>query len=269
MTDARRYALAAYEARRRVKGSLYLGVGMAVLGVMMVAFFPSVQESGADLQAYVESLPPAFREAFGVEAFTTIGGFLATELYAFGWVILLGLYFAYRAGGMIAHDVERGRMDTLLSTPMSRAGVVFETFSSLLVPIVTVNVVAFAAVYGGILAVGETIAVLDLVMVHALSIPYLLAAAAIGLAFSVTLQRADLAERAALGTVFALFLVESVASTVEDLEWIAHVSPTYYYDPTAILVHGEYDLLGAGILLAAAAVIVGASVLWFRDADVR
>ncbi|WP_255149332.1 ABC transporter permease subunit [Halorarius halobius] len=268
MSTARRFALAGYESKGRLKGSLALSVGISLLGLMMVAFFPSVKASGADLQAYVDSLPPAFQQAFGIEAFTTMGGFLAAELYVFGWVLLLGLYFAYRAGGLIARDIERGRMDTLLATPLSRTDVVLQTFASLLVPVVVVNTVAFLAVYGGILAVGETIDVANLAMVHLLSVPYLLACAAIGLLLSVVFQRADLAERGGLGAVFALFLVETVAASTE-FDELALLSPTHYYDPTAVLVHSEYDIVGAGILLLATAALVAASVLWFRRADVR
>lgn len=260
-------ALAAYESRRRVKGSLVLGVALSLLGVMMVAFFPSVQRSGADLQAYVDSLPPAFREAFGIEAFTTIGGFLASELYAFGWVLLLGLYFAYRAAGLVADDVERGRMDTLLATPLSRTDVVLQKFASLLVPIVVVNVVSFVAVYAGILAVGESIDIADLGMVHILSIPYLLTCASIGLLLSVGFQRSDVAERGALGGVFGLFLVETVAG-VSDVKGLGLVSPTRYYDPTAILVRSEYDVAGAAVLLLATAAFLVASVVRFRRADI-
>lgn len=261
-------ALAAYESRRRLRGSLVLGGGLGVLGLLTVAFFPSVQRSGEELQAYLDSLPPAFREAFGVESFTTVGGFLASELYAFGWVLLLGLYFAYRAGGIVADDVERGRMDTLLATPLSRPGVVVQKYVSLLLPIVVVNVVSFVAVYAGIVAIGESIDLVDLAMVHALSVPYLLVCAAIGLLLSVGLQRSDLAERGALGAVFGLFLVETVAA-VSDVEQVGLVSPTRYYDPTAILVHSAYDLPGALLLLVVAFLLLAASAAVFSRVDVR
>lgn len=266
--DVRRLALGRYESRRRIRESLALGVGVSLLGLLMVGFFPSVRESGADLEAYVESLPPAFRAAFGVEAFTTMGGFLASELYQFGWVLLLGLYLAYRGGSLVAGPVESGRMDTLLATPVSRAAVVLQLYASLLVPVVVVNAVAFAAVAGGIFALGETIAVGRLTMVHLLSVPYLLCTAAMGLFLSIWFGSSDLAQRAALGLVFALFLVETVAISVSDLSDLALVSPTHYYDPTAILVHGSYDLAGTLLLLAATAALLGASVLRFRQVDI-
>lgn len=261
-------ALFAYEARRRLRGSLVLGVGMGLLGLLMVGFFPSAKASGADLEAYVESLPPAFAEAFGIEAFTTLGGFLAAELYAFGWVILLGLYVAYRAGGSVAGDVERGRMDLLLSTPVSRRRVVVESFASLLVPVLVVNAVGFLAVYAGTIAIDESIALLDLLAVHLLSVPYLLACGGIGLLLSVSLRRRGLAERAALGAVFALFLVETVASSA-GYDAVAALSPTAYYDPTAVLVHGEYAVGDAAVLLVATGLLVAVSVAVFDRVDVR
>lgn len=261
-------ALFVYEARRRLRGSLALGVGMSLLAVLMIAFFPSVQSSGADLEAYVESLPPAFAEAFGIEAFTTLGGFLAAELYAFGWVILLGLYVAYRAGGSIAGDVERGRMDLLLSTSVSRRRVVIESFASFLVPVLVVNAIAFLTVYAGTLTIEGSIPLTDLLAVHLLSIPYLFACGGIGLLLSVSLRRRGAAERGALGAVFALFLVETVASSA-GYDTVAALSPTAYYDPTAVLVRGEYALVDAAVLSVATALLVAASVIVFARVDVR
>lgn len=260
--------IAAFETRRRVKGGLALAGLLSALGAMMVAFFPSVEESGAEFEAYIESLPPVFREAFGVEAFTTVGGFLAAELYQFGWVILLGLYFAYRAGSLVAGDVDRGRMDLLLAAPVTRARVVTEKYLSLLGPMVLANAVPLAVVYGGLVAIGESIDVARLVAVHALSLPYLLACAGIGLALSVTVHDADTAQRAALGAVFGLFMVESVTGPT-DVDWLGRVSPTYYYDPTDILVRGDYGLVGAAVLLAAAVALVVASREVFRRIDVE
>ncbi|MFB6165957.1 MAG: ABC transporter permease subunit [Haloarculaceae archaeon] len=260
--------LASYETRRRWRGTAALAVMLAALAALMVAFFPSVQASGVDFETYVASMPPAFRAAFGVEAMTTIGGFLATELYQFAWVLLLGLYFAYLAGGVVASDVERGRMDLLLSTPISRRRVVAEKFLSLLAPMVAVNVVGAVVVYAGTVAVGDPIDVIDLTMVHVLSLPYLLACAAIGLVFSVALHRADTAQRGALGLLFALFLVDSV-SVSSDYDWAGALSPTRYYDPTAILVRGEYDWTGAAILLLAAVALVLFAREYFQRVDVE
>ena len=258
---------ARYYGRRRLRGTAVMTLGFAVLVALYVWMFPSVSE-GIDLDQYVASLPPALQQAFGLQSLGTIEGFLAAELYAFGWVLLLGIYFAYAAASLVADDVDRGRMDMLLSLPVSRSKVVLEKFASVLVPLVVVNVVTPVVVYAAVLGIDESISVADLAMVHALSIPYLLATAGVGLLASVAFDRASVAQRVAAGGVFGLFLLDSVTAGT-DVDWVGALSPSRYYDPTAILVHSEYDLAGAGILVAAAVVLVAASRAYFARKDIH
>ncbi len=262
-------AIARYEGRQRLRGSLYLGVGAALFALMYALFFPSIQESSAEIEEYVQNLPPAVRAAFGAESLTTIEGFLATEFYQFVWLLLLGLYLAYRAAGTIAGDVESERMDLVLAAPVSRASVVTGTYLSFLVPVVVLNLVAFVGVYASVLLAGETIAITRLVVVHALSVPYLLACTGLGLVASVATARTDLAQRGTVGLIFGLFLVDSVSTATDGFEWVGAVSPTRYYDPTAVLVRAEYDLVGAAVMLVVAVVLVAVSRAVFRRRDLR
>lgn len=260
--------IARYEIEKRSKGTAVLVAGIALLSLLFVAFFPSLESADIDFDSYVEAYPPAVQEAFGIAALNTVEGFLAVEVYQFLWLLLLGLYFAYSAGGLIAGDVERDRMDLLLSLPVSRSRVLEEKFASLLVPILALNVVVAVAVYLGVLAIGQSINPIDLAMVHLLSIPYLLVCGAIGLVLSVLFDRADAAKRIAIALVFVLFLIESITASTEGLAWVGAVSPTYYYDPTAILVEGSYDPAGAAVLLAATALLVFAARVRFSQADI-
>jgi ABC-2 type transport system permease protein len=257
---------ARYEAEDRIRGALVLSAGLAVLGVFYVSMWPSF--SDVDIDQFVEAWPPALRELFGVETLASIEGFLATELYHFVWVLLLGLYFAYSAAGLVASDVEHHRLDLLLSLPVSRTRLLFEKFASLAVPIALLNAVVPVVLYASVVAIGETIDPIALLAVHALSVPYLLACAAIGLVLSVLVDRADVANRAALALVFGLFLVDSVTGVTADYEWLGQVSPTAYYDPTAVLVNGTDDLTGAGVLLVATAVLLLLARFLFRRTDI-
>lgn len=255
-----------YYGRRRLKGSAALAVGLAVLTSLYVWMFPSISE-GVDLDAYIQAMPPALRAAFGIQSLGSIEGFLAAELYSFGIVLLMGLYLTYAAASVIADDVEDERMDMLLALPVTRSKVLLEKFSALLVPIVVVNLVLPVVVYVGVLAIGESLSIADLVMAHVLSVPYLLATASVGLLASVWFDRTSLAQRAGMGVVFGLFLVDS-AVTNTDFAMLGALSPTRYYDPAAVLVQSEYDLLGAVILLGAAAVLVVASRAYFKRKDI-
>jgi ABC-2 type transport system permease protein len=84
---------------------------------------------------------------------------------------------------------------------------------------------------------------------------------------SVVAPRRRLAEGIAAGTLVATFLVETVADGA-DVDWLGLLSPTRYYDPVAILTAGDYDYVGAGVLLAAGAVLLLTSGVLFARRDV-
>lgn len=255
-----------YDARKRLKGSLYLTIGMALLAAMVIWIYPSFRDA-FDEDELLEAYPPAVLELFDVETMASLEGFLAFELYVFGWIILLGLYFAYSAAGVIADDVDRGRMDTLLAMPVSRPRLLAEKFAALAVPIVTVNVLMPPVVLAGGWLVDESMSVADVFAVHLLSIPYLFACAGIGILCSVAFDRVSIAQRVALGVTFVLFLGESLLEGT-DYETIGAISPARYYDPNEILLQGTYDLVGAGVLVAMTVALVVVSQVWFVRTDI-
>jgi ABC-2 type transport system permease protein len=179
----------------------------------------------------------------------------------------MGLYMAYAGGGAVAGDVESGRLDLVLATPVSRSRLVVETYLSLLVPIVTLNAVTPLVVFGATVGIDEPIAFADVVAVHLLSVPYLLVCAGIGLVLSVAVHRADAAQRGGIAVVFLLFVLDSVTADT-DFEWLGAVSPTRYYDPTEILVDSTYDVEGALVLVVAAFALLAVARWVFLRRDV-
>ena len=258
--------VARYQAERRTLGAVALAGGLAAFAALFLAVGPSIVAE-ADIASLVDSYPPALQRAFGLEAFGSFVGLLATELYQFGWVLLLGVYFAYLGGGAVAGEVESGRAEMLLSTPISRARFVAENYLALAWPMVVVSVVGGGVVGVGAAVVGESVPLADLLAVHALGLAYLLAVAALGVCCSALVDHAAVAQRAAAAAVFGLFVLDSVVGGT-DYDALGVLAPSRYYDPTAVLVRGEYDLLGAAGLLAAAAVLLVAAVVAFRRRDV-
>lgn len=256
-----------YHARRRVKGTIAMTVGFGVFALLIVGIFPSVEASGVDFESYVESLPEAFQTSFGVEAFGTVDGFLAAEFYQFIWVLLFGLYMAYAAGDSIAGDIERGRLDLVLATPLSRTRILVERFLALLTTVFVLNLVLPLVVFGGTLAIGETVDFGSIVSVHALSIPYLVACTTIGLVLSTAVSRGNLAQRGGIAVVFLLFVLHSVTGNT-NFEWLGWLSPTLYYDPSEILVEGTLDVAGSLVLTVASVLLLGLSRQIFLERDI-
>lgn len=255
-----------YDGRKRIRGSLYLSAGMALLAAMVIWVYPSFSDAFGE-DELLDAYPPELLQLFDIETMSSLEGFLSFELYTFGWVILLALYFAYSAAGIIADDVERGRMDTYLALPVSRSRLLVERFGSMSVPIVTVNLLLPPVVLGGSWLIDEPISAADILATHLLSIPYLFACAGIGLAFSVLFDRAGVAQRAALGVTFFLYLMESLVEGT-DYEILGAVSPMRYFSPNEILLESSYGPLGAGVLVGMTLGLVVASAAVFTRKDV-
>lgn len=260
------FETARYETSRRVRGTAVLTIAVGLYAAFIVWYFTVLESVNVD-EIY-ESMPPAMMEAFGIQTLSTIEGFLGAQLFNFVWLLGLGLYFAYAAGGLISSDIETERMDLLLSFPISRSRLLVEKTSSLLLPLLSLNLVVGGVIYVLVLAIGESIDLTHLVLAHVLSIPYLLVCAGIGVVFSVVVDRAAVAERAAIGVVFILFLVESVVGGADDYDWIQYISPTHYYEPTSILIDGTFELIDTGILLVAFFGLLLLGQILFRQRDI-
>lgn len=261
------FEITRYLVRRRLGGTAALAALLSLLGAGTVALFPSVEAAGVDLDAYVEAMPPALREAFGLTSLSTIEGFLAGEFYQFAFVLLLGPYAAYLGGRLVAAEVETDRIALVLAGPVARWRVVVERYLAVVVSLVIVDAVVAVAVAAAVAGIGESIAPARLLSVHLFAVPYLCCCSAIGLVPSVLTGRADTAGRAGLAGVFALFLLDSLTAPTE-YEWLGAISPTRGYDPTALLVEGTVDLAAAALLLVAAALGVGVAVRRFRTVDI-
>ncbi|MFO8114679.1 MAG: ABC transporter permease subunit [Halorubrum sp.] len=255
-----------YEGRRRLRGAAILTAGVGAYAGFIIWYF-SVLE-GVDYEDVLQDLPPAMVEAFGIENLSTIEGFLGAQVFNFVWLLGLGLYFAYVAGGTVARDIETERMDLLLSFPVTRSRLLVEKFAALLVPIIAVNALGGPIIYLFVVAVGETLPLDHLFLAHLLSVPFLLVCAGIGLVFSVAVDRAAIAERGAAGVVFLLYLVESVVGGADAYDWIQYLSPTQYYEPTPILIDGSYELIDSAILLVAFVGLIILSQALFERRDI-
>ncbi|WP_280586980.1 ABC transporter permease subunit [Halorubrum sp. Boch-26] len=257
---------ARYEGRRRLRGAAILTAGVGAYAGFIVWYFTVLE--GVDYEDVFRDLPPAMLEAFGIESLSTIEGFLGAQVFNFVWLLGLGLYFAYVAGGTVAGDIETERMELLLSFPVTRSRLLVEKSAALLVPMIAVNALGGPIIYLFVVAVGETVPLDHLLLAHLLSIPFLLVCAGVGLVFSVAVDRAAIAERAAVGTVFVLYLVESVVGGADAYDWIQYLSPTQYYEPTPILIEGSFEPIDSAILLVASLGLLILSQALFERRDI-
>lgn len=260
--------LARYEGRHRIRGTLAAAGAVGGFALFYVVLYPTFSEGIDDIDQLLEAYPDPVSKAFGVQTLASMEGFLASELYTFVWLLLVGLYFGYSGASLIAADVERERMELLLALPVSRARIILEKALSVLVPLAGLSIAVTVVVAAGAAAVDHPVAVADLVALHLLSVPYLLVCAGVGLVASVWFDRASIAQRVAVGVLAGLFFAESLL-TETDFEAVGAVAPSRYLDPNAVLLDSEYAVFDAVVLLLAAAGLLALSVWLFRRKDIE
>lgn len=264
------FEITRFEVRRRLRGTLLLTVALFVLIALILGVFPSIRDAGIDLDAYLESLPEETRRAFvgNVTTISTIEGYLASQFYQFAWLIVLGVYYAYAAASSIAGDVSERSVELVLAHPITRSRLVVAKYVSLIPSMLAVNALSMLAVFVGVRFVDESIHLFDLFLLHASSMAYLLACAALGMVASVAVSSLRRAQTVGIGAVFGLFLLDSLTFDTE-YEWLGDPTFTRYFDVGEILTEGTIDVGGLAYLLIAAVVLVVVSAEVFERKDVE
>ncbi len=250
------------EVRRSRSLALWLGLVGFVYAGTMAAFYPIMRDNAAALEQYLELFPEAFRMAFGITgSLGNPGVFFTTYLGSYLWPIVGAIAAIAMGTRTAAADLDRGFLDVVISTPISRR-------RYLLVSIVGQAVVQFLlalALVAGVLAVGVLVgAGFDagrflLVVVPAALFGWAIAGVATLLAVA-TLSRGVTAGLMTAG-LLAMYLGFVVAQIEPDLDWLRAVSLFGHFDTTAVIDDGI--LRPADLALHSAMALVGwGGALW-------
>ena len=258
-----------FEFKRSFKGKLVLTIVLSLYILLMIGFFPTLEQSGFDMNEYIEAFPPELQNTLlrGITSLTSIEGFLTAEVYQWIWVLVLGIYIAYSSSSLISKEIEDGSMDLLLINPKYRVEIVVEKFLSVFPSLLLLNLVIPLVTFLGTRLIGETITLESLYRLHLLSIPYLLACASIGLLLSTIFNEVRKAKILSIGIIFSTYILDSI-TVGTDLSWIGKLSLSRYFVPGEILIGNEIDWVGVGLLLTFTAALIVLSSIIFKIKDV-
>lgn len=244
-------------------------LGLALMSLYMMTFFPSIEDSYAELTEMFERMGPTITALTGGEMdISTVEGFLATKVFSLTYpLILIALGIAFGAG-LVSGEEESGTLDVLLATPVARWRVVLGKFGALAAFIALV----LAAMFIGLIAGGRIAGLEHMrtgrILLGVLNLaPLTLFFAALALALSCWRSGHGLA----LGVPVVLgaggWLVHALAAVSDVPGWLQRLSPWYYYDGQRALLHGP-RLGGMVLLLALAAALVIAAAWGLERRDV-
>ncbi len=132
--------------RDRRRSTLWWTLAVAAMSVTFAAAYPSVRDSSAELDSYMDSLPEGLVELLGASGgISSPAGYLSSQLYANVLPLLLVVLGIGAAAWSIAGAEAEGTLEMLLANPVGRTRVALERLVGVALVILVVVVVTTAA----------------------------------------------------------------------------------------------------------------------------
>lgn len=252
-------ALVAAQLYERRRSLLSWGLPLGLWSAFIVAIYPSIEDT---LAKAVSGYPSAFKEAFGVENLTTVEQYLHAEMLSLIVPLAVG-YLAIRsvASGLSGAS-ESGRLDVLLSAPVSRRRLVAADLCATAVEVAAVLAIALVLNELGSLLAGAGLSFAHALAGYANVWPLALLAAGLAIIITGFSLRTSVVTGAAAGLLVAMYILDLVGRLDPSLDGIRYASVFRYYGRAT--ENGIDPLSFIGVTAAAAVAAAVGSVLFER-----
>jgi ABC-2 type transport system permease protein len=259
--------LVLHAVKMQRRSAIIWGVALGLLSLVSVAFFPSVEDQGDQLNQLIESYPPEMRDLFGMSEgtdMTTIEGFLASQVFSFMAPLALAFFPILASAGAIAGAEERGTIDVLLGNPIPRWQLVVGKFAA-----TAISLLGIVAILGLFTWVPAVLLDIDLSLRTTVEAvlnlwPLCIFFGAVAMLCSATFHRRVLAIAIPGALLIGMYFVNALGNTIEDLEDAQPFSVFHYYD-SAIEDGMDWAHFGGVTLVALVFVLLAVLVFQRRD----
>ncbi len=223
---AQLWALIRSHLSDRRRSLLAWGVPLGLWSAFIVMIFPSVE--GA-LSKAVNNYPSALKEAFGIGELTSVEQYLHAELLSLIVPLAIG-YLAVRAvASGLSGAAESGRLDVLLSAPVSRMRLAAASFTATAVEVSVVLVMTVVLTALGSLLAGAHLSIGSAIAGYANVLPLALVFAALGIVATGFSLRTSVVTGAVAGVLVTMYVIDLVGRLDPDLSGIRYASVFRYY----------------------------------------
>jgi beta-exotoxin I transport system permease protein len=202
------------------------GLPLGLWSAFIVLIFPSVESA---LSKAAKSYPPALKEAFGVGELTNVEQYLHAEMLSLIVPLALG-YLAVRAvASGLSGAAESGRLDVLLSAPVSRSRIVVASFAATAVELAIVLILTVILTGLGSLVAGADLSLGSAIAGYANVWPLALVFAGLGVVACGFSLRTAVVTGAVAGVLVTMYVVDLIGRLDPDLSGVRYASVFKYY----------------------------------------
>jgi ABC-2 type transport system permease protein len=242
----------------RRRSLLAWGVPLGLWSAFVVVIFPSIESA---LSKAVASYPTALKEAFGIGGLTSVEQYLQAEMLSLIVPLALG-YLAVRAvAGGLSGAAESGRLDVLLSAPVSRRGLAAASFAATAVELAIVLALTVLLTLLGSLVSGADLSLGAALAGYANVWPLALLFAGLGIVATGFSLRTSVVTGSVAGVLVTMYVIDLVGRLDPDLSGVRYVSVFKYYGNA--IEDGIDPLAFCGVTVVA--VVLAAAGAWLFE----
>jgi ABC-2 type transport system permease protein len=257
----------AHTLRERRRGLLGWAIGVAALAALMAAYWPSIRDS-SELQSFTRNLPEAMRALIGGADYSTATGFLNAELFAFMMPLLFLIVAIGMAGRAVLGEEERGTIDLLLSTPLTRRRMLVEKALGGVLVLIALGTVLLAALLLGDAVVSMGIPAARLAAISLAVVLVALPFGALALLVSCASGSHGLTLGLTSAAAVAAYMLNALAPLITSLRGWRDASPFAWYASGDVLA-GRLSLGHVALLTGTALVLAAAAAVALDRRDLR
>ena len=225
----------------------------------IVGIYPSIEDS---LAKAVSGYPSAFKEAFGITELTTVEQYLHAEMLSLIVPLAVGYLAVRSVASGLSGASESGRLDVLLSAPVSRRRLVAADFCATAVELAAVLAITLVLTELGSVLAGAGLSFGLAVAGYATVWPLALLAAGLAIIVTGFSLRTSVVTGSAAGLLVAMYIFDLVGRLDPSLDGIRYTSVFRYYGSAAENGIDPWSFIG--VTAAAALVAAIGSVLFER-----
>jgi ABC-2 type transport system permease protein len=257
-------ALVIAQLRDRRRSLLAWGLPIGLMSAFIVAIFPSVQDA---LAKAIRDYPPALKEAFGISELSTVEQYLDAEMLSLIVPLAAGYLGVRSVSSALSGAAESGRLDVLLSAPLSRRRLVAAGFAATAVELSAVLALSLLLTLLGSLLAGAGLDFGLALAGFANVWPLALLFAGLGVVVTGWSLRTAVVTGSVAGVLVAMYVADLIGRLDPSISGIRYASVFRYYGRA--IEAGIDPLAFAGVTAAAVALAaLGALLFERRDLSV-
>ena len=231
------------------------------MSAFVVAIYPSVEDA---LARAIRDYPEALKEAFGIGELANVEQYLEAEMLSLIVPLAVGYLAARSIASGLSGAAESGRLDVLLSAPVSRTHLVASGFLATAIELAAVLAASLLITAAGSWLAGAGLSFGAALAGFASVWPLALVFAALGILVTGFSLRTSVVTGAVAGVLVAMYVADLVGRLDPSLDWVRYGSVFRYYG-TAI-EDGIDPVSFCGLsLVAVALAALGARLFERRD----